>query len=157
MEPKTLGTTQLLLPEIGLGTWRYSGGTEPLRAGVEHGACFIDTAESYGTAEIVARAVRDCRDRGFLATKVSPRNFHARDLIAAADRSLQKLQTDHIDLYQLHWPNYTVPIEETMGAMERLVESGKIRFIGVSNFMLADLKAARKVLVKSSIVSNQVR
>ena len=157
MESKTLGTTDLPLPEIGLGTWKYSGGTEPLRAGVEHGARFIDTAESYGSEEIVGRAVREFRHRVFLATKVSPRNFRARDLIAAVERSLERLQTDYIDLYQLHWPNYTVPIEETMRAMEQLVDAGKIRFIGVSNFSIRELKRAQSALTKHKIVSNQLR
>jgi aryl-alcohol dehydrogenase-like predicted oxidoreductase len=60
MEFKTLGTTHLRLPEVGLGTANFTGGPGPLRAGVEHGANFIDTAESYGSEEIVGRAVRDC-------------------------------------------------------------------------------------------------
>jgi diketogulonate reductase-like aldo/keto reductase len=157
MEFKTLGTTQVQLPEIGLGTANYTGGIEPLRAGVEHGATFIDTSESYGSEDIIGRAVRDCRDRVFLATKVSPRNFRMGHLIAAAERSLQRLQMDYIDLYQLHWPNYTVPIEETMGAMEELVDAGKIRFIGVSNFSVGELKRAQAALTKQTIVSNQLR
>jgi len=157
MEFKTLGTTQVQLPEIGLGTWNYAAGTGPLLAGMDHGASFIDTAEIYGTEEIVGRAVKDCRNRVFLATKVSPRNFRARDLIAAAERSLQRLQTDYIDLYQLHWPNYRVPIEETMEAMEQLVDAGKIRFIGVSNFSVGELRRARAALTRHKIVSNQLR
>jgi diketogulonate reductase-like aldo/keto reductase len=157
MEFKTLGRTGVQLPEIGFGTWNYTGGTEPLRVGVEHGASFIDTAECYGSEEIVGRAVRDCRNRVFLATKVSPRNFRARDLIAAAERSLQRLQTEYIDLYQLHWPNYTVRIEETMWAMEELVNAGKIRFIGASNFSVGELKRAQAALTKYKIVSNQLR
>ena len=157
MEFKTLGTTRVQLPEIGLGTWNYAGGIEPLRAGVEHGARFIDTAEAYGSEEVVGQAIKDCRDRVFLATKVSPRNFRMRDLIAAAERSLRLLQTDYIDLYQLHWPNYRVPIEETMGAMEQLVDAGKIRFIGVSNFSVGELRKAQATLTKHKIVSNQLR
>lgn len=157
MEFRKLGATAVNLPVIGLGTWQYNGGIQPLRTGIALGARFIDTAEAYGTEEVVGEAIRKIRKDVFLATKVSPRHFRYSEVIDAVDRSLSRLQTDYIDLYQLHWPNYTVPIEETMGAMERLVESGKIRFIGVSNFMLADLEAARKVLVKSSIVSNQVR
>lgn len=157
MEYRKLGTTSIALPVIGLGTWQYNGGVEPLRTGIALGARFIDTAEAYGSEEVAGEAIRKIRKDVFLATKVSPRHFRFEGVIDAADRSLSRLQTDYIDLYQLHWPNYTVPLEETMGAMERLVETGKIRFIGVSNFMLADLKAARKVLVKSSIVSNQVR
>jgi diketogulonate reductase-like aldo/keto reductase len=157
MDYKTLGTTQVRLPEIGLGTGAYTGGIEPLRAGMENGACFIDTAEIYGSEEIVGRAIRDCRDRVVLATKVAPRNFRARDLIAAAEGSLQRLQTNYIDIYQLHWPNYRVPIDETMGAMETLADAGKIRFIGVSNFSVGELKSAQASLTKHKIVSNQLR
>jgi diketogulonate reductase-like aldo/keto reductase len=66
------------------------------------------------------------------------------------------LRTDYIDLYQLHWPNCTVPIEETMGAMEELADRGKIRFIGVSNFSVSELRKAQGALSKYRIVSNQV-
>jgi diketogulonate reductase-like aldo/keto reductase len=145
MEFKILGTTQVQLPVIGFGTWNYAGGIAPLRAGIEHGACFV------------GQAIRDCRERVFLATKVSPRNFRMRDLIAAAEGSLKRLQTDHIDLYQLHWPNYRIPVEETMEAMEELVDAGKIRFIGVSNFSVGQMKRAQAALGTQKIVSNQVR
>ena len=157
MQLKRLGNSLVQVSEIGFGTWNYKGGIEPLRAGIEHGACLIDTAEIYGTEEIVRQAIGDCRDRVFLATKVSPRNFRKRDLIAAAERSLQRLGTDYIDLYQLHWPNFTVAIEESMAAMEALVDAGKIRFIGVSNFSVPELKKAQGVLSRHKIVSNQVR
>lgn len=157
MEFERLGSSQVRLPKIGLGTWNYAGGIEPLRAGIAHGACLIDTAESYGTEEIVGQAVRGLRERVFLATKVLPRNFRRHALIAAAERSLRRLATTHIDLYQLHWPNYTVPIEETMSAMEELVEAGKVRFIGVSNFSKGELTRAQSALSKHRIVTNQVR
>jgi len=100
--------------EIGLGTWEYRGGVEPLRRGIELAACFVDTAESYGTEEIAGKAIRGVRDRVFLATKALPRHFRRADLLRAADQSLARLKTDHIDLYQLHWPHYTVPLDETM-------------------------------------------
>jgi diketogulonate reductase-like aldo/keto reductase len=74
----------------------------------------------------------------------------------AADKSLERLGTDYIDLYQLHWPNCTVPIDETMGAMEELVDRGKIRFIGVSNFSVSQLRKAQAALSKYRVVSNQV-
>src|SRR5207247_6345529 len=154
---KVLGNTNICLPEVGLGTWNYKGGAEPLRRGIALGACLIDTAESYGTEEIVGEAVKDLRDRVFIATKALPRHFRHTDLLMAADRSLKRLRTDHIDLYQLHWPNYAVPIEETMAAMEALVERGKVRFIGVSNFSVTDLKKAQAALSKYKIASNQVR
>jgi diketogulonate reductase-like aldo/keto reductase len=157
MIQRELGKTGIMLPVIGLGTWRYQGGIEPLQAGVALGACFIDTAESYGTEEAVGQAIQGIRQKVFLATKVRPRHFKHSEVIRAANESLQRLKTDSIDLYQLHWPNYTVPMEETMGAMEELVDSGKVRFIGVSNFMLRDLKNAQKAMTRHKIVSNQVR
>jgi diketogulonate reductase-like aldo/keto reductase len=157
MECKRLGNSSVQLPEVGFGTWNYSGGIEPLRAAIEQGACLIDTAETYGTEPIVGEAIRGLRDRVFLATKARPRNFRRRDLIAAAERSLQRLGTDYIDLYQLHAPNETIPIAVTMQGMTDLVDSGKIRFIGVSNFSVRALQQAQAALPKYRIVSNQVR
>jgi diketogulonate reductase-like aldo/keto reductase len=145
------------LPEIGFGTWNYHGGVEPLRAAIECGARLIDTAESYGTEEIVGEAIKGRRHQVFLATKALPRNFRRRDLIAAAERSLRRLGTDHIDLYQLHWPNLAIPIEEPMRGMEELVDAGKVRFIGVSNFSVRDLVNAQAALPRRRIAANQVR
>jgi diketogulonate reductase-like aldo/keto reductase len=157
MKSKQLGNTGVQVPELALGTWQYQGGVEPLRAGIELGASFIDTAEEYGTEPVVGLAIRGIRSRVFLASKVSPRHFRRHDVIKAAECSLKQLNTDYLDLYQLHWPNYTVPIGETMAAMERLVETGKIKFIGVSNFTVAELRRAQSVLSATRIVSNQVR
>ncbi len=157
METKFLGNTHVKIPEIGFGTWNYAGGIEPLQAAIDHGAFLIDTAENYGTEAVVGEAIRGRREQVFLATKAAPRNFRRKDLIAAAERSLRLLGTDYIDLYQLHWPNYAVPIAETMSAMEELADAGKIRFIGVSNFYVPDLRRAQAALRKHRIVSNQVR
>jgi diketogulonate reductase-like aldo/keto reductase len=157
MRAKQLGNTGVQVPELAIGSWQYRGGVETLRAGIELGACFIDTAESYGTEPVIGQAIRGIRDRVFLASKVSPRHFRRHDVIKAAECSLKQLNTDYLDLYQLHWPNYTVPIGETMVAMERLVETGKVRFIGVSNFALAELCRAQAALSMARIVSNQVR
>jgi diketogulonate reductase-like aldo/keto reductase len=154
---RELGKTDIRLPEIGLGTWNYSGGIEPLRAAIECGVRLIDTAESYGTEEVVGEAIKGQRHQVFLATKVLPRNFKRRDLIAAAERSLRRLSTDYIDLYQLHWPNLAIPIEEPMRGMEELVDAGKVRFIGVSNFSVRDLLNAQATLSTQRIVANQVR
>ena len=156
MNAKPLGNTGLQVPELALGTWQYRGGVEPLRVGIELGASFVDTAEAYGTEPVVGQAIRGMRDRIFLASKISPRHFRERDVIRAAECSLRQLGTHYLDLYQLHWPNYTVPIGETMSAMERLVEAGKIRFIGVSNFTVSDLRRAQTALSSARIVSNQV-
>jgi len=157
MHCKEFSKTGIPLPELALGTWRYSGGIEPLLAGIELGSTFIDTAESYGSEEVVGSAIRGIRSQIFLASKVSPRNFRRQDVIRAAEGSLKRLKTDYIDLYQLHWPNYTVPIAETMAAMEDLVAMGKIRFIGVSNFSAREIEKAQASLTRARIVSNQVR
>ena len=157
MEHKPLGETGIRLPEIALGTSSYTGGGAPLCHGIDLGAFFIDTAETYGTEEVVGEAIRGIRQRAFIATKVAAMNLKRGDLLKAADRSLQRLQTDHIDLYQVHSPNASIPIAETMAAMEDLVDAGKVRFIGVSNFTTAELKKARAALRKHPIVSNQVR
>jgi diketogulonate reductase-like aldo/keto reductase len=156
MNLKELGETGVPLPEIGSGTWQYHGGVEPIRKAIALGSSLVDTAESYCTEEIVGEAVRQLRNRVFIATKVSPRHFRRSDVLMAADKSLERLRTDYIDLYQLHWPNCTVPIEETMAAMEDLVDRGKIRFIGVSNFSVPELRKAQTALSKYRVVSNQV-
>ena len=90
-------------------------------------------------------------------TKVSPEHFRRKDVLAAADGSLQRLRIDHIDLYQLHWPNDAIPIEETMGAMEELWQAGKVRYIGVSNFSVAQLQGAQAALSRTRVVANQVK
>jgi diketogulonate reductase-like aldo/keto reductase len=154
---KQLGSTGIDIPSLGFGTWRYRGGVRPLLSAIEQGARFIDTAETYGSEEVVGVAIRGCRPDVFVATKARPKNFRKLDLIRAAEGSLCRLGTDYIDLYQLHWPNYTIPIEETMAGMEELVESGKIRYIGVSNFSARELASAQRALRKHRIVSNQVR
>jgi diketogulonate reductase-like aldo/keto reductase len=157
MNQKQLGKTGVNIPEIGLGTWDYHAGAGPLRAGLEAGALFIDTAESYGSEEIVAQAISGMRQKVFLATKVSRGHLRRNDVFAAIDQSLKRLRTDWIDLYQVHEPNPAIPLEETLGAMEELVDAGKVRWIGVSNFSRADLERASLGLRKHPIVCNQVR
>ena len=128
-----------------------------MRKGLELGALLIDTAESYGSEDVVGQAVKGIRDRVFIATKVSPAHFRYADVLKAADQSLRRLCVDCIDLYQLHCANYLVPMAETLAAMEKLVEAGKVRFIGVSNFSVSLLKKAQKCMQKNRIVSNQLR
>ena len=156
MEFKGLGTTGELVSEIGLGTWLYSGGERAIRRAVELGANFIDTAESYGTEDDVGKAILSFRHEVFLATKVSPNHFRHDDVIKAANESLGRLRTDYIDLYQLHWHNPRVPVGETMSAMEELVQEGKVRYIGVSNFSVAQLQKAESSVSRNKIVSNQL-
>jgi len=156
MLTKPLGRTGLEIAEVGLGTWQYQGGAAPLRRGFEAGALFVDTAESYGSEETVRDALAGMRDAVFIATKVSSENLRRENLLRSAEGSLRRLGVSHIDLYQVHFPNPEIPIEETMETMEQLVDEGKIRYIGVSNFSLEQLIAARRATRKHPIVSIQV-
>ena len=157
MEYKQLGATGVKVPEIGFGTWQYRGGSEPLRKAIELGAFLIDTAEMYGTEEAVGEAIKGRRQEVFIATKVSGNHLRYGEVLRAAENSLKRLGMDTVDLYQVHWPDPSVPIKETMRAMETLVEMGKVKFIGVSNFYLKDLEEAQACMRKYRIVSNQVK
>ena len=156
MELKPLGNTGVMVPEIGLGTWKYTGGDAPLRRGIELGAFLIDTAEMYRTEEAVGRAVRGMRDRVFIATKVLGRHLRYDEVLRAAEQSLRLLDIDRIDLYQVHWPNSRVPIEETMRAMQHLLDRGLVRYVGVSNFSVQQLAGAQAAMPHHPVVSNQV-
>ena len=155
---RELGRTGEKLPVIGVGTWKL--GSEPqkeiesIRYAISSGAGFVDTAEMYGTEELVGEAIKG--SKVFVATKVSPHNFHKEDVIKSCNASLKRLGIKQIDLYQLHWPNKSVPIAETMAAMEQLVKDGKVRYIGVSNFDVKELEEAQAALKSNDIVSNQI-
>lgn len=156
MRSKRLGDTGERIPEIGIGTWQYAGGPLPLRRAIALGAGLIDTAERYGTEGAVGEAIEGVRAEVFVATKVRHENLRYPDVIRAAENSLRALRVECIDLYQVHRPNPDVPIAETMAALDDLVEAGKIRYIGVSNFSVAQLEAAQAAS-RNRIVSNQVR
>jgi diketogulonate reductase-like aldo/keto reductase len=157
LNQKQLGRTGVFISEIGMGTWNHHAGSSPLRCGFEAGALFIDTAESYGTDEVIREAVKGLRDQVFIATKVSPHNFHRANLRHSVESSLLRLGIETIDLLQLHQPNPSVPIQETIGAMGEMVDEGKVRFLGVSNFSVIELQEAQRAAGKYAIVSNQVR
>ena len=156
METKLLGPTAVAVPEIGLGTWRYTGGSEPLRRGVALGANLIDTAEMYRTEDAVGAALDGIRGQVVVATKVLGGNLRYDAVLRAAEQSLRRLNIAKIDLYQIHWPNPRIPIAETMRAMEKLVDDGLVDYIGVSNFAVSDLEAARAALRHNPLVSNQI-
>ena len=156
MEYRELGGTGEMVPEVGLGTWKYKGGPEPLRRGIELGATLIDTAEMYHTEDAVGEAIKGRRDQVFLATKVLGSNLKYDAVLRAAEKSLRLLNDEIIDLYQIHWANRGVPIAETMRAMEELVDRGAVRHIGVSNFSVGELREAQRAMTKYPVVSNQV-
>lgn len=157
MEYKQLGKTKEKIPVLGIGTWNMldrQRDTETIRAAIEHEMTLVDTAELYGNEELVGEAINGAKV--FLATKVSPHNFRYADVIKACNASLKRLKVKQIDLYQLHWPNHSVPIGETMRAMAQLKKDGKIRHIGVSNFDAKEFEEAQASLKNDEIVSNQV-
>jgi len=153
------------VPVIGQGTWMMEGSrevekraVEALRLGLDLGMTHIDTAELYGDGrveELVAEAITGRRDEVFLASKVMPSHASFEGTLRACERSLKRPRTDWLDLYMLHWPG-NHPIRETMRAMEKLVDKGLIRFIGVSNFDVEDLMAAESALRNEQMASNQV-
>ena len=127
--------------EIGMGTyydpawiamarilgWKRGGAAkvEAMKSGLDGGMNFIDTAELYGSEPLVAQAIRGRkRDELFIATKVWPNHLRRDALVKALERSLKRLETSYVDLYQVHFPNGRVPIEETMGAMEEMKDEG---------------------------------
>ncbi|WP_369991777.1 aldo/keto reductase [Pseudomonas xanthosomatis] len=137
------------VPTIGQGTWymgedpgRKAAEVAALQQGIELGLTLVDTAEMYaegGAEQVVGQAIAGRRDQVFLVSKVYPHNASQRGVPAACERSLQRLGTDCIDLYLLHWRGQ-YPLEETVEAFERLIEQGKIRRWGVSNFDLDDMR-----------------
>src|SRR5262245_29504407 len=98
MELKPLGNTGVMIPEIGLGVWKYRGGVEPLSRGIELGGFLIDTAEMYRTEDVVGQAVKGIRKQVFIATKVSGGHLQYDEVLHAAEASLRELETDYIDL-----------------------------------------------------------
>lgn len=158
MQEREFGPTGVKVPIIGQGTWQMkSNALAALVAGVEMGMSHIDTAEMYtGSEEIVAEAIKGRRKDLFLVSKVLPSNASYKGTLRACDASLKRLKTDYLDAYLLHWWSGTHPIADTMRAMEELVFAGKIRYIGVSNLDVPQLKQAQKALSRERIACNQV-
>ncbi len=146
---------------IGQGTWYLDRGDRKaavaaLRRGIDLGMTHIDTAEMYGDAELViADAIEGARETLFLVSKVLPSNASRRGTIVACERSLKRLKTDRLDCYLLHWHG-SYPFEETVAAFDDLVQAGKIRSWGVSNFDTDDLDELLDVAGEGAIACNQV-
>ena len=156
---------QTSLPAIGQGTWymgeeaaRRREEVAALQAGLDAGLTLIDTAEMYaegGAEEVVGEALRGRRDSAFVVSKVYPWHAGEVDAIEACERSLRRLGTDRLDLYLLHWRG-NVPLEETIRAMERLQQQGKILRWGVSNFDVDDLQELLSEPGGAHCATNQV-
>ena len=131
---------------------------EALHVGMDLGLTHIDTAEMYGSGRaegITGKAIAGRRDEVFLVSKVLPSNASYDGTLRACERSLRRLGTDRLDLYLLHWES-DQPIDETMRAMERLIDDGQIRFAGVSNFDVDQVRAAQAALRHHRLAANQV-
>lgn len=153
MEYRRLGKTDMQVSVMALGCWPFAGGKywgdqddqqsiATVHAALDTGINFFDSAEGYeaGHSErVLGQALVGRRSEAIIATKVSPDHLRAADVITACEGSLRNLQTDYIDLYQIHWPNHDVPLAETVEALQQLKQQGKIRAIGVSNFAVRDL------------------
>jgi aryl-alcohol dehydrogenase-like predicted oxidoreductase len=168
LERARIPGTSFDVSRVALGTWAVGGsmwgGTDEaesvatIRAAVEHGINVIDTAPAYGfgrSEEIVGKALAEgrLRSRVLIATKVGLewndgkvfRNASRARIMREIEDSLRRLRTDYIDIYQVHWPDPLVAIEETAEAMQALFKQGKIRAIGVSNFSVAQMQRFRRV------------
>ena len=164
MEYRQFGRTGLKVSAIGFGCWEI-GGTyghideaqfqRAVKAAIEAGITCFDTAEAYGmgvSEEALARALAGRRSEVVIATKFgvgyeempNRRDSSRSRVFASIDRSLQRLKTDHVDIYLVHWPDQNTPLDETMTALDDVVRQGKVRYIGVSNFRQAQIVEAMR-------------
>jgi myo-inositol catabolism protein IolS len=153
MKDQKLGKTDLSVSIVAMGCWALAGDATwgpqeeaasiaTVHAALDAGVNFFDTAEGYGggsSEAVLGRALVRRRHEAVIATKVSRSNQSPEEVLRACEHSLRRLRTDYIDLYQIHWPSRSVPLAETVGALERLREQGKVRAIGVCNFGVRDL------------------
>lgn len=154
MEYRKLGQTDIEVSSVALGTWQFAGdwawgpqdeqdSIAAVQAALDSGVNLFDTAEGYGAGkseEVLGKALKTRRSEAVIATKVSGANLKPADLKAACSRSLRALGTEVIDLYQVHWPNWDIPLAETIGTLQELQGQGAIRAFGVSNFGPRDLR-----------------
>lgn len=148
----------LMIPTVGLGTWELRGdeGLRVISDALAMGYRHIDTAETYLNHDIVGQAIRGY-DRAdlFITSKVDPAHLHYDDVLAVCDAALLEIGTDYLDLLLIHWPNPNVPMPQTFDALQHLVERGKIRDMGVSNFQPHRMRQALEI-TPHPIASNQV-
>lgn len=148
------------IPILGFGTFELRGNTARamVRTALDQGYRHIDTAQIYGNEKEVGRGIAEAgvpRGDIFLTTKVWPDNYRSGDLERSVEQSLSDLGTDYIDLLLLHWPNPSVPLKETITALNRVRESGRTRYIGISNFNTT-LMAEAVELSDAPIAANQI-
>ncbi|MDX1662736.1 MAG: aldo/keto reductase [Candidatus Promineifilaceae bacterium] len=157
---KTVQANGASIPALGFGTFRLKGdeAEAATRMALEVGYRHIDTAQAYENEEAIARAIRASgvpREEIFITTKIWPDHFDEEEFPVAVNARLQALETDYVDLLLLHWPNPSVPLEDTIGALNVMREVGKTRHIGVANFTTGLLDEALS-LTAAPLVTNQV-
>ena len=167
MNYKKLGTTNINISQFALGCWPFAGGDlwghqddsdsiDAVNSSIDKGINFFDTAPGYGegkSEEVLGKALQNKRAEVVITTKVSPNSLDIKGLIKSCEESLTRLRTDYIDLYQIHWPNPEIKIEETVEGLIKLKTQGKIRSIGVSNFGVEDFKSINNL---TEVVTNQL-
>ena len=159
------------LPPLGMGTWGMGGKFERdesnikksiaiLKYGLDSGIKLIDVAEIYGaglTESIVGQTIKEyLRSDIYLVSKVWKTNLRYNDVLRSCEQSLARLGTNYIDLYLIHWPNEEVPLQETMEAMEYLLQKGLVRNVGVSNFSVALMQQAQTFLPNHKLFADQI-
>ena len=149
MQQRLFGPTQRAVPVIGQGTWNVNDvdrdvAIRALRAGLDLGMTHVDTAEMYGTEDLVGEAIAGRRDEVFVVSKVLPEHASRTGTLAACEKSLKRLKTDRLDCYLLHWRG-RFALADTFAAFEQLVRDGKILSWGVSNFDVSDLEEAWRI------------
>lgn len=166
MEKEIVLGDRITIPRLGLGTWclgerpeTRAQELEALQAGIKSGVRLLDTAEMYGDGaaeELLGELVGRCdRRQLFLVSKVLPVNAGEKRIGESLDKTLQRLRTDYLDMYLLHWKS-SVPLAETVGCMESFVQKGKIRSWGVSNFDVEDMEALLEIPGGEHCAVNQV-
>jgi diketogulonate reductase-like aldo/keto reductase len=166
MLTRPFGWTGTAVPVIGQGTWRMGETRRSLKdeitalqLGIDLGLTHIDTAEMYADGraeEIVGQAVAGRRSEVFITTKVMPSNASYTATLRACERSLRRLDTDYVDLYLVQWWSEEHPVAETVRALEDLVARGLTRYVGVSNFDVAQMRAAQEALTRERLACAQV-
>jgi aryl-alcohol dehydrogenase-like predicted oxidoreductase len=164
MEYRHFGRTELKVSAVGFGCWEIGGTYGRIEEGafqlavaraIDDGITCFDTAEAYGmgvSEEALARALGNHRHEVVIATKFgvgyeempNRRDSSRARVLASIDKSLQRLRTDYVDIYLVHWPDPNTPLDETMGALDDIVRQGKARYVGVSNFRLAQIEEAMR-------------
>jgi aryl-alcohol dehydrogenase-like predicted oxidoreductase len=168
VEKRTIGSLEVSLAGLGCNNfgWRIDvdGTAAVVNAAIESGISFFDTADIYGSGqseEYLGRALKGRRDKVLIATKFGMKMADGKEggkpvyIRQAAEDSLRRLRTDHIDLYQIHQPDTSTPIADTLGALDELVKAGKVREIGCSNFSAEQLREAASVRGGARFVSVQ--